>query len=104
MNDQELRVTLVKELGIEELPDEAQDAIVSKLGEVILKSVTLAIFEKLPEEARQEFDAISVTGDQARIQEFLGRTVPDMDLLMEEELKKTLLAFREGDQLISDSE
>lgn len=104
MNDQELRATLVKELGIEDLPKEAQDVIVSKLGEVILKSVTLSIFEKLSEEARKEFDEVSALGEPARIQEFLEQAVPDMSLLMEEELKKTLRAFREGDQLIESNQ
>src|SRR3989344_7253168 len=103
MNDQEIRTTLIKELGIEELPAEAQDEIVSKLGEIILKSVTVAIFEKLSEEAREEFQVLTTSGEAERIREFLTKNVPDMEGLMAEELKKTLVAFREGGQLIGDN-
>ncbi len=95
MGNQELREILIKELGIGELPEEAQDEIVVKLGEVILKSLTVAIFEKLSAEARVEFEKIGAKGDHALIQEFLEENIPDMHLLMEEEVKKTLQNYAE---------
>lgn len=94
MNNQEIHDILVKELGIENLPREAQTEIVSKLGEIILKSITVTVFEQLPPESRTEFEAIAQSGDNERIQEFLGRTIPDMPDLMEAEVKKVLLAFK----------
>lgn len=97
MNNQELRDILIKELGIESLPEEAQDEIVSKLGEIILKSLTVAIFEKLSTEARAEFDRITEKGDHVMIQEFLEASVPDLHLLMEEEVKKTLQNFNQNE-------
>ena len=97
MNDQKLRETLINELGIGELPEEAQNEIVSKLGEIILKSVTVAIFEKLPTEARAKFDIVSRSGDNESIQEFLTKNVPDMSTMMEAEVKRVLLSFREGE-------
>lgn len=103
MNDQELRTTLIAELGIEELPEEAQDEIVSKLGEIILKSVTVTIFEKLSDDARKEFEVLTTTGDPERIRAFLEQSVPDMETLMADELQRTLVAFREGDQLVGDN-
>lgn len=98
MNNQELRDILIKELGIEGLPEEAQDEIVSKLGEVILKSLTIAIFEKLSTDAREEFDRVTAKGDNAMIQEFLEDNVPDLHLLMEEEVRKTLQNFNENEE------
>ena len=77
MGNQELREILIKELGIGELPEEAQDEIVVKLGEVILKSLTVAIFEKLSAEARVEFEKIGAKGDHALIQEFLEENIPE---------------------------
>ncbi len=97
MNNNELRDILVAELGIGELPAEAQEEIVSKLGEIILKSVTVAIFEKLPQEARAEFETITASGDDERVQEFLAKNIPDMPALMEAEVKRVLLSFREGE-------
>lgn len=98
MNNTQLREILIRELGIESLPEEAQDEIVSKLGEIILKSLTIAIFEKLSEDARKEFEHISAKGDNAMIQEFLEENVTDLPLLMEEEVKKVLQNFAEKEQ------
>ncbi len=103
MNDQELRTNLIAELGIGDLPEEAQDEIVSKLGEIILKSVTVTIFEKLSPEARQEFEVLTTTGDADKIRAFLEQAVPDMETLMADELQRTLVAFREGDQMVGDN-
>ena len=93
MNNQELREILVRELGIGGLPEEAQDEIVAKLGEIILKSLTVAIFEKLSPSAREEFEQISTKGDHALVQEFLEKNIPNLSELMEAEVKKTLQNF-----------
>lgn len=95
MKNHELRDILIKELGIGELPEEAQDEIVSKLGEVILKSMTIAIFDKLSAEARLEFEKISAKNDPALIQEFLEENISDMHTLMEEEVRRTLQNYAE---------
>lgn len=93
MNNQEIKNILIKELGIEELPKEAQNEVVSKLGDVILKSLTVTIFENLSNDARGQFEEISSTRDNNLIQEFLEENVPDLQTLMEEEVRKTLQNF-----------
>lgn len=90
MNNPELRDILIAELGIGSLPEEAQEEIIGKLGNVILKSLTLAIFDKLPNAARLEFDRISEKGDDQMIQEFLDENIPNLHELMEEEVRKSL--------------
>ncbi len=101
MNNQELRDILIAELGIGELPEDAQDEIVSKLGEIILKSVTVAIFEKLPKEERVNFERISASGDNERVQEFLAKNIPNMSALMEAEVKRVLQSFRDGETVVA---
>jgi succinate dehydrogenase flavin-adding protein (antitoxin of CptAB toxin-antitoxin module) len=96
MENQELREILIKELGLEGLPAEAQDEVVVKLGEIILKSVTIAIYEKLSPDARAEFDKITEENDPSLIQRFLDEHVPDMQGLMEAEIKRTLQDFNKG--------
>lgn len=93
MNNQELRELIIKELGIESLPESAQDEIVGKLGEVILKAVTVAIFEKLSPEGRAEFERISREDEPELVARFLEEHVSDMETLMEEEVKRTLKNF-----------
>ena len=90
MNNQEIRDVLINELGIESLPEEAQNEVVAKVGDIILKSLTLAILDKLSIEARAEFEHISEKGDEVLIQEFLNDNVPNLSTLMEEEIRKTL--------------
>ncbi|MFA5997197.1 MAG: DUF5663 domain-containing protein [Candidatus Paceibacterota bacterium] len=93
MENQELREVLIKELGLEGLPPEAQDEIVGKLGEIILKSTTIAIYEKLSPGERAEFDRITAENEPELIGRFLEEHVPDMQSLMETEVKRTLQDF-----------
>lgn len=99
MNSKELKEVLVAELGIGELPEDAQNEIISKLGEVILKSMTTTIFEKLPSSAHEEFEIISTKGDDVLIQEFLEANIPDLSVLMEAEVQRVLKLYREGAEL-----
>lgn len=98
MNNQAISDILIKELNINSLPKEAQDQIVSKLGEIILKSITVAIFEKLSPEGRAEFELITESADSERIQEFVTSNVPDLPELMESEVKRVLQAFKEAEK------
>ncbi len=97
MQNQEIRKILIKELGLESLPEEAQDEVVKKVGEVVLKSLTAAIFEKIPNAAREDFERITGNGNSGLIQEFLEEHVPDLHTLMEEEVRKALQKFAENE-------
>jgi hypothetical protein len=94
MNNQEIRDLLIKELAIENLSSEAQDEIVAKIGEMVLRSLTASIFERLTPSAREEFSRISTAGNPALIQEFLEENAPGIHQMIEEELKKTLDGFK----------
>lgn len=97
MDHTELRGIIVKELGIEILPEQAQNEIVAKLGEIILKSVTVSIFERLSDDARAEFERITKEDEPELLQRFLDEHIPDMQGLMAEEVKKTLQTFAKRD-------
>lgn len=98
--DTELKALLVKDLGLTALPEETQDQILARLGEITLRAVVLTIFEKLPEEKRALFDEIATTEDPARIQAFLAENIPNLKELMDEELKKTVARFKEADDKV----
>ena len=95
MDSTKLRELLIQEMDIGTLSKEAQNDILSKVGETILATLTTTIFEKLSENARDEFEKISVTGDHALIQEFLDANVPDLNALVKEAVKKALNAYKE---------
>lgn len=82
-------------MDISTLSKEAQDDILSKVGETVLATLTTSIFEKLSENARNEFKKISVTDDHSLIQEFLDANVPDLNTLVKEAIKKALNAYKE---------
>ena len=96
----ELKATLIKELAIDALPPEAQDQILVSLGDIILRSTTTAIFEKLNPQQREEFERLTEDEDPEKIQEFLARTIPEMPQLMEAEVKKTIARFKEADDAV----
>lgn len=95
MNNQDIREVLLKELDLTGIPPEAQDQVISKLGEIILKSLVVTIYEHLLPEARKEFDIISASGNQTQIQEFLEQNIPRINELMETEISKTISAFKD---------
>ncbi|MEK7538697.1 MAG: hypothetical protein AAB552_02555 [Patescibacteria group bacterium] len=95
MNNQDIREVLLKELDLTGIPSEAQDQVISKLGEIILKSLVVTIYEHLLPDARKEFDAISASGNQTQIQEFLEQNIPRINELMEAEISKTINAFKD---------
>lgn len=96
----EIKANLIKELNIGELPEAAQDQIIAQLGEIVLKATTVAILENLSPEKRAEFEALSEGEDPTKIQEFMTANVPNMQQLLEQELKKTLAQFKEGDDQV----
>ena len=94
--NEEIRDILIKELGIENLSGEAQDEIVGKIGETVLRSLTSTIFDRLTPAAKEEFNRISAAGNPAQIQEFLEENAPGIHQMMEQELKKTIQGFKEN--------
>lgn len=95
MDSNKLRELLLQEMDIGTLSTEAQNDILSKVGETVLTTLTTSIFEKLSENARNEFEKISVTGDRTLIQEFLDTNVPDLNTLVKEAIKKALAVYKE---------
>lgn len=95
MDSNKLRELLIQEMDISTLSMEAQNDILSKVGETVLTTLTTSIFEKLSENARNEFEKISVTRDHALIQEFLDTNVPDLNALIKEAIKKALALYKE---------
>lgn len=92
---EELRKIILDNLKIGSLPLDAQDKILEKLGGNIIKRITLATLENLPEKARDEFDAISESGDQIKMQEFLKSQIPNFEKLIRETIKFTIDEFKE---------
>lgn len=72
----ELTALISADLGIKDLPIEEQRALIAQFGEVALKAASLAVFEKLAEDKREEFKKFAEAGDGAALKAFLDREVP----------------------------
>src|ERR1700749_2306489 len=72
----EMQKLIAQDLGIADLPDEQQQALISEFGAVALKAATVAIVEKLPEAKRADFATLAQGGDPEALQKFLDAEVP----------------------------
>jgi len=61
----------------------------------IIKRISLAVLKALPEEARPEFEKISGSGDEIKIQEFFKNTIPNFEELMHKTIKETIEEYKQ---------
>lgn len=95
IDQNDLNNTLIKDLGMEGLPREVQDEVIARLGENILRRITVSIVEKISPEARHEFDSISEAGDSERMKTFLNGQIPDFDNFVKGEVEKSVTEFKQ---------
>ena len=91
----ELTTQISTDLGITDLPAEEQQKLIGQFGEVALKAVMVAIFEKLPEDKRAEFSKLAEAGDAAALTAFLSREVPNHETVAKEAVAEEVRRFRE---------
>ncbi|HAQ05918.1 TPA: hypothetical protein DCP13_03970 [Candidatus Azambacteria bacterium] len=85
---------IIDELGISDLPVEVQDRILSQFTENLVKSIALAIMERLPEDKREEFEKLSEAGEQEKINQFLTAQIPDYQNLVQNEVNSAKEEFK----------
>ncbi len=94
MNYPAIKKTALEQLDIQDLPSEARDQILSLFGENAMKAITIAIFDRLEELAKDEFTRLLDRGDEAAIEEFLRARVPDLDSMVETITQKEIAEFK----------
>jgi succinate dehydrogenase flavin-adding protein (antitoxin of CptAB toxin-antitoxin module) len=91
----ELTAAIAADLGIKDLPQEQQQALISQFGEIALKAATFAIIEKLSESAREEFKKLAEAGDSDALQAFLNREVPEHEALAKAAVAEEVKRFKD---------
>ncbi len=86
MPDATLQKNIIKELGIDQLPPEKQQEVLAAMTEAVLKRLTVRVLEKLPPEARPEFEKVCKTQDPEKITQFLNEKVPDFEKVAAKEI------------------
>lgn len=83
----QLQQNILQELGIDQLPLERQEEILSAMTEVLLKRLTLRVLENLSADQRQEFEIVCATKSQEKVIKFFSDNVPGYETIIQEEIK-----------------
>lgn len=92
--DQEaLKQDLLKTFGLDSLPQDKQEELLSKIGEALLKRIFLETMEKIGDEGVKEYEALlDREANQAEIEAFFEKKIPGYDVFVEDVVK----GFKEG--------
>lgn len=86
-----LREHIIKELGLEGLPEEKKAEIILNIGRIVQQNIILRILDELKNEAdKDEFDALlgEKGDDEQAVFEFLQSKIPKLDEIVNEEIAK----------------
>lgn len=92
-----LQATLMAELGLEKLSDQAQKETLLKMTELVLKRILLTTFEHLKDDEVDELIALQEKGaEQEEVHNFLKRKIQNYEDL----LQKTIAEFKNDMKLM----
>lgn len=80
---------LVKDLGLNDLPEDKRNGIIIKMTEVLLKRIFLETMEKLGEKGREEYEKMSennITPEEMEV--FLKNNIKDYDKMVQNIIKE----------------
>ncbi|KKU74588.1 MAG: hypothetical protein UY01_C0031G0002 [Candidatus Nomurabacteria bacterium GW2011_GWB1_47_6] len=91
-----LNVDLIKELGLDSLPEERRAALIDQMTEVLESRISLEVLSILTEEEKKELDQVLDSGGD--MIEFLRSKIPNFDLMVAETIanfKKEMLEMQQ---------
>lgn len=92
MKQEEIKKSLLDELGLANLPQEKKEELVAKMTEVVLKRIFLKTMESLDEKGQEEYSQIvDAGGPPEKLEEFLDTKIKNYDQMV----KDVLAQFRE---------
>ena len=83
-----LQQNIIKELGLDKLPEKEQEEALETAGRIIFQAVLIKVMDELDEEQKSEFEKIIIKepNNEEKITEFLESNVPDLDEIVKEEV------------------
>jgi len=83
VNQDKIKVEIMKDLGFDKLSEDKQDEILAKIGEIILKKMFIETVDRLGPEDAEKFKDMLKNGESVEsIEEFLGAKIPDYDMII----------------------
>lgn len=88
--EQTTKDNLIKELGLDVLPEEDQESALLTVGRIIFQSVLVRVIEQLNEKQKTDFEKLLGTNpdDEEAIYGFLQKEIPNLNDLVTEEVVK----------------
>lgn len=97
-----LKENIIKELAIDQLPPEKQQAVLASMTEAVLKRIIIKVLETLPADAKKEFEKVCASKDADQVTQFLKEKVPNYEQIALEEIANFKKEMRETvEKLIS---
>lgn len=93
MDQKQLQVELMKELGLDNLPQEKQEQLLVKMTEVLLKRIFVETMKKLDDQDKGKYQKLTEGKEAtpAQLEEFLRSKISNYDEL----LQKVISEFKE---------
>lgn len=84
ITNKEAQEKVLKTLGIENAPQEKQEEILTKIGEVALKETLLATLERLDEDQKKTYDELlEKNANPDEVEAFLKEAIPDYEEMVQ---------------------
>ena len=85
-----LQENIIKDLGLENLPQKEQEESLLSIGRIIFQSVMIKVMEELDEAGKDEFEKILAEkpNDEEAILNFLRSKLPNLDEIVNDEVAK----------------
>lgn len=85
-----LKQNIIKDLGLDSLPEEEQKEAFLKIGEIIFSGVLSRVLDELSDEEASEFEKIisETPDDEEAVMNFMKAKVPNLDEIVNEEITK----------------
>jgi len=85
-----LKQNIIKDLGLEVLPEEEQEEALLSVGRIIFQAVLIRVLQELDDQGKDEFDKLlsEKPNDEEAILKFLTEKVPNLNSIVREEVSK----------------
>ena len=94
---------IIERLGLQELPEETQIALLTKMTESVIKRIAVEVLEQLSEDDRVTLFALQEKGELEPVEKFLKERIPGYDGMADkvvreftDEMRDTVAALKKA--------
>ena len=88
------RQKIVEDLGIAELSETEQNAVLEEVGEVFLEKMLEGLFELVPDSEQGALQEMLMQSNADAVQGLLKKYAPDADAVIQAKLQETLAEYK----------